>query len=273
MLDYLKEAFWIRSRVPGLGSIPWNVLGVVGFGILGFGNPGFWLLGAGLEAAYLVTLGTNGRFQNLVDARKRLVLEKDREAEKQAFIERLDRPSQQQLSQMTRRIRKVLQIYAENQTDDFIVEGNAQALQRLEWLYLKLLLARHLLQAHNAPDEEAQLTERAQQLTRELEEKTMSETLRQSKQATLEITRKRLAHLGRREETLAEIESDLTRIESQIDLALDQATMSGKPELLSGNIDLASSLLDDAFYGDSSAEVARLDASFETPPIRPATPQ
>jgi len=263
MLDYLKAAFWVRSRVPGLGNIPWNVLILVGFVILGIGHPGFWLLGAGLEAAFLTLLSTNSRFQNLVDARSKLRLESNQEEKRKELVERLDRASQQRMSMLRKRCRKVLQIYAENQTEDFIVEGNSQALQRLEWLYLKLLTARHMLLTHSEPGEEARLRETARALASDLEKSDLSETLRQSKAATLKITRQRLAHLDRREETLAEIDSDLTRIEAQIDLALDQATMSGKPEVLSGNVDLASTLLDDALYGDSSAEVASLDASFD----------
>src|SRR5260370_15662926 len=70
MLDYLKAAFWIAVPIPGLGRLPVNVLLVAGCAILGFANPGFWLLGAGAEAALLAVLATNPRFQRAVDARR-----------------------------------------------------------------------------------------------------------------------------------------------------------------------------------------------------------
>jgi hypothetical protein len=42
-LDYLKAAFYWKVRLGGLGYLPMNILILIGFGILGIGNPGFWL--------------------------------------------------------------------------------------------------------------------------------------------------------------------------------------------------------------------------------------
>ena len=50
---FVKAAFGLRSHVPLLGSLPLNKLALVGFGILGLGHPGFWLLGLAFEAAYV----------------------------------------------------------------------------------------------------------------------------------------------------------------------------------------------------------------------------
>jgi len=41
---YFKAAFWAAPEVAGLGRVPVNVLTLAGFGILGFGHAGFWLL-------------------------------------------------------------------------------------------------------------------------------------------------------------------------------------------------------------------------------------
>ena len=43
--DYVKAAFWkpVRSRV--LGAMPLSQMLLVSFGLAGFFNPGFWLLG------------------------------------------------------------------------------------------------------------------------------------------------------------------------------------------------------------------------------------
>lgn len=68
MFRYLSAAFFVRPHIPGLGRMPVNVLAVASLGILGFGNPGFWLLGLGLEAAFLTALATHPRFQRLVRA-------------------------------------------------------------------------------------------------------------------------------------------------------------------------------------------------------------
>ena len=46
LFDYVRAAF--NARPFGMFVAP-NWVGVAAFGLLGFLNPGFWLLGAGLE--------------------------------------------------------------------------------------------------------------------------------------------------------------------------------------------------------------------------------
>jgi hypothetical protein len=88
----------------------------------------------------------------------------------------------------------------------------------------------------------------------------MSDTLRDSKKATLAILNQRLRNLQRRNESLAEIDSDLTRIEQQIDLAVEDASLKGRPAAISANIDLVSHLLDDTYDpATMSAEVPSSD--------------
>ena len=59
-MDYLAAAF--NARPIGMFVAP-NWVGLAAFGLLGLTNPGFWVLGAGLELGYLLTLATNPRFQ------------------------------------------------------------------------------------------------------------------------------------------------------------------------------------------------------------------
>src|SRR5262249_36813009 len=63
--DYLKSAFSAR---PWGMPIPPNWLGLAGFGMLTFINPGFFIIGVGAELAYLLALSTSQRFQNYVNA-------------------------------------------------------------------------------------------------------------------------------------------------------------------------------------------------------------
>ena len=67
--SYLKAAFWYGFKVPGLGTIPANAVAVLGFGIVGLGEPAMWLVGLGLETTYLLGMTFNPRFQRLVKAR------------------------------------------------------------------------------------------------------------------------------------------------------------------------------------------------------------
>ena len=47
--DYIAAAFHRRVRVPLLGALPANKMGLAAVVVAGLANPGFWLLGAALE--------------------------------------------------------------------------------------------------------------------------------------------------------------------------------------------------------------------------------
>src|SRR5688572_30577132 len=61
--SYIKAAF--NARPLGMFVAP-NWVGVLLFAMLGWWNPAFWLIGSGLELAYLYALSTNKRFQRYV---------------------------------------------------------------------------------------------------------------------------------------------------------------------------------------------------------------
>lgn len=262
MFRYLKAAFWAAPDVPGLGRLPVNALALAGMGILGVGHPGFWLAGLGLEAAYLFGLATNHRFQRLVDARDRSVEELSADAQRKSVVAKLIPPSHERLQRLEARCARILQLHADAQAEEFVIEGNRQALQKLSFLYLKLLIARQNIQAEDTADVVARLRYQTAALEKELGYDKLSPSLRESKEATLRILQQRLAALERREQTLAEIDSDLTRIEAQVDLALDQAAIRGKTETITANIDLVSQLLDDSVYGDAGASLAAIERNY-----------
>ena len=64
--DYVRAAF--NARPFGMFVAP-NWVGLAAFGCSATVNPGFWVLGAGLELGYLAMLVTNRRFQRWVDAK------------------------------------------------------------------------------------------------------------------------------------------------------------------------------------------------------------
>src|SRR5687768_4792560 len=92
MFRYIKEAFWARPELAGLGRIPWNAIAVAGTALLGFGEPAVWLAGAALETIYLYTLATNERFQNWVDATE-LAAHRPRRNEELEQLQKLDAAS------------------------------------------------------------------------------------------------------------------------------------------------------------------------------------
>jgi hypothetical protein len=260
---YLKAAFFVGVPVTGLGRLPVNVLAALGFFIFGFAHPGFWLLGLAAEAAIVPSLAFNKRFQKVVDAEDKQIVSGDAQTKRSSLVRLLPQDYQSRLANLERRCDKVLEVYRNAQAEEFIVDTNRDALENLKWVYLKLLIARYHLLTAGTEDTPQSLEKKIAAIEGELGSAKESAALRQSKAATLDILKRRLANIHRREESLQEIESDLTRVESQVDLILDNAAMQGKPQTISTDIELASDLVSGGMFGEAEAAVADLDRDYE----------
>ncbi len=265
MLRYIKAAFFLRVPVPALGQVPVNLLGVVGLGILGFAEPTFWLLGVGLETALLFLLATNPRFQKLVEAADVRLDENDAEQKRRLLITTLPAESQQRLLRLSAKCRQVSEIFRNQQADEFVLEANRDALWRLEWVYLKLLVAEHNLLSTKSAETEVDLQKRIELLTAGNKDASDSDSLRQSRTATINILRERLANIARRAQSTEEVESDLTRIEAQLDLMIENAIIQGKPQTIATDIELATNLAGASIFGESQSAVSDLDHAFGAP--------
>ena len=266
MWKYLKAAFLVSADVPALGRVPVNVLASVGFLILGFGHPGFWFLGLAAEAALVPSLAFTKRFQNYVDATERQVTDGDSQAKRIALIQTLPAEDRKRIEALDRKCAKVLDVYRNAQAEEFLIETNREALDNLKWVYTKLLIARFHLLTAGTDDTAESLERKIVSLEKDLHDGQETPALRQSKAATLEILKRRLANIQRREQSLEEVESDLTRVESQVDLILDNAAMQGKPQTISTDLQLASDLVGGGLFGDSESAVADIDRDYAQPP-------
>ena len=263
MLEYLKKAFWAGPNVPGLGKLPVNALAALGLVILGLGHPAFWLLGAGLEAAYLATLASHPRFQRLVDAQSRSETAAQAEAGRQELVASLDPQARKRLALLEEKRDRILQLAHEAQAGDFERESQCDALDRMAWMYLKLLVARHHLEASQVHASEADLKRKIDALQQDMAAAGESSALRESQAATLKILQQRLSNLGRCEQTLKQVDSDLARIEAQVDLALENAGLRGSGAAVTANLEVAGQILDDELYfGDAEPAVMALDAAY-----------
>jgi len=261
VLKYLKAALLVNVPVPGLGHVPINLLAATAFGILGFGEPALWLLGLGLETTFVCALAFNPRFQKYVEGQHLLVAQEDVEAQRRSLINQLDPDSRRKLSTLIDRSNQVLQVYIGTQADEYILNANRDSLSKLQWIYLKLLVARHYLQALGKDDGDI-LRQKIAQLETDVKDPNASESLLQSKRATLLLLKQRLTNFQNRTRNAAEIDSDMARIEAQVDLALENATMQGKPQTISTEIELASDLVSGTLFGDSQGTVAALDSTY-----------
>lgn len=262
MWRYLKAAFFVGIEVPALGRVPVNALAAAGFLILGFGHPGFWLLGLAVEATIIPSLAFSKRFQKVVEAQDKQLSSGDSQSKRSSLVKLLPSDYQGRLTNLERRCDKVLEVYRNAQAEEFIIDTNRDALENLKWVYLKLLIASYHLLTAGTEDTPGSLEKKIKSLEGELQNGRESSALRQSKTATLDILKRRLANVQRREQTLEEVESDLTRVESQVDLILDNAAMQGKPQTISTDIELASDLVSGGMFGDAESAVADLDRDY-----------
>ena len=262
MWRYLTAAFWAQPDLPGLGRLPLNLLAVIGMGVLGLANPGFWLLGLGAEVAFLFALATSSRFQKVIDSQELTITTTDAEQKRQALIQQLTLDARQRLTASELKAQRIVEVQRQSQFSEFVLDSTREALGRMTWVYLKLLIARHRLMEQARLDTPGELETRVAALERDLTSHGLSDAMRISKNATLEITRKRFATLQRRQQSLAEIDSDLIRTEAQMDLALENAAIQDQPTATGSDLTLASHLLDGGLYGADAATVMDLDQAF-----------
>ena len=135
----------------------------------------------------------------------------------------------------------------------------------LKWVYIKLLIARFHLLTAGTDDSGESLQRKIVLLEKDLQDSQETPALRQSKAATLDILKRRLANVERREQSLEEVECDLTRVESQVDLILDNAAMQGKPQTIATDLQLAGDLVGGGLFGEAETAVADLDRDYSQP--------
>jgi len=262
MWRYLKSAFLVGVDVPHLGRIPVNALATAAFGILGFAEPALWLVGLAAEAAFVTTLAFNPRFQKYVQGQQLQIARDDDDSRRTQLLQLLEPEQRSKISTLDGKCARILEVHRSQQALDYIIDSNEQALDRLEWNYLKLLVARHHLLTSSTNETEQSLRAKINSLQSDLLGISQPESLRESKSATVAILQKRLANIQRRRETLQEIDSDCLRIEEQVDLILENATMQGKPQTISSDIELASDLLGAGIFGDDEPVVSQLEKKF-----------
>ena len=215
-----------------------NWIGLAAFALLGAINPGFWVLGAGLELGYLMLLATNPRFQRLIAARPLSQASQEWNARIQKLLARLDAADRRAYDALAERSRSIigLQVHTGASTQDGL-EAQADSLGRLSWMYLRLLVARRTIQQVIGASDGEDLQRRLERLQRQQSSGDLSDELRRSLEGQAEILAQRLRQRADAERQLAFINAELERILQQIELIREQAALSTDPELLSRRID------------------------------------
>lgn len=233
--DYVAAAF--NARPLGMFVAP-NWIGIGAFGLLGLMNPGFWVLGAGLELGYLMLLSTNPRFQRLIAARPLNESTKEWNQRIQRLLGRLDTADRNLYEALAERCRSIIDLQLHSGgSDEHGLEAQADSLGRLSWMYLRLLVARRTIRHVIGSGGGADLQRKIASLERQQRDDAIGDELRRSLAGQLDILNQRLQQRADAERQLAFIDAELERIAQQVELIREQAALSTDPELLSRRID------------------------------------
>jgi hypothetical protein len=240
---YIKKAFLYQ----------WNLLvflGGIGFAVLS-GHPDVAIpLVLAAETAYLGFVGTHPRFQRFVDVQEHKTARAQADAE---AVERLQKslpPGQLRRFQALRdrclALRQIAEQLREPAGADSLRsldELQLSDLDRLLWIYLRMLYTQHMLElffANTSADQLQAEVRRLEDRIRRLEKEPDSgnrSRIRQSLQANLETGHARLSNLAKARENhellQAEIENLETKIQSITELAInrgDAAAITGEVE-------------------------------------------
>ncbi|HWW61691.1 MAG TPA: hypothetical protein VN181_10025, partial [Thermoanaerobaculia bacterium] len=239
----LAAAFLARPDIPLL-RLPWNALAVVAAAAGGWFDPSIWLVGGVGELVYLLTIASNPGFRQWIDARRLGIAGEDNEEARAAMLRNVGGAARQRYTKLEEKRARLEQLYRSD-SDNLMFDSNRDALRKLTWIFLRLLVAQRNLIVGTKSDPAALRTEIAA-IEADIADGMETDALRQSREATLRALRVRLENLQQRDNSLAEIESDLGRIEAQLELALEEATLHGRPLAVSANIDLITPMLTNA---------------------------
>jgi hypothetical protein len=229
--DYLREAF--NAKPFGMFVAP-NWIGLAAFGVLGLLNPGFWLIGVGLELAYLMALTGNARFRQLVDARLAGEAKDDWDSKIVARVQSLPSPDAERFYALEKRCDAILdQQKKTGAISD--VSLQSEGLGRLLWIYAGLLNTRQSLRqimagSGNDFSQKVRLIEAQLAIEKD-------EALRQSLTGQLDILHRRADMQKEGRTKISFLDSELDRIEQQVELIREQALLTSDSAALSRHID------------------------------------
>ena len=253
MWSYLKAAFFASPPVRGLGQVPLNLLALAGFVALGFWNPGFLLLGAGLEAVYLFGLATNPRFRKYVDARKAKAAREQRPEQQpaagdtvQRIVRELPAAAIKRFEALRRNCQELQQIAAQLRDPEHADFGapledlQLAGLDRLLWIYLRLLFTQHMLDRVFQSTSEEQITQDIRGLEerlRALGNDPKKLKLRKTLEDNLETCRQRQATFEAAREKGELVRLELDRLENKIRSLNEMAVSRHEPNFIAGQVD------------------------------------
>lgn len=221
--------------------MPLNLLGLAAIGIFGFVNQGIWLLGLGLEAAYLMMLASNARFQKVVNGQWMM---QSRPSEKPApaltsedLLGRLSLESRERFARLQQQCREILKLHEGPESAASMADVKSDSLNQMLAIYARMLNLRERIRETLAKTQRKDLASDIEALTEKISKAPETSSLRRALQGTMEIQQARLQNLDKSVENLKYTETELDRIEKQVSLIAEEAAVSKSPEQISMSLD------------------------------------
>jgi hypothetical protein len=266
--SYIKAAF--NARPFGMFIAP-NWIGLAAIGLLGLTNPGFWLVGAGVELAYLLGLATNPRFQRAISARVSAGTAQEWKARLDGMVGRLSDTDQARYVAFQARCRAILEQFSQQDPSGSAVDVQSENLSKLVWVYLRLLIARRAMSRvlkEPTLGETQELETRLAELKHRLGDTALPEDLRRSLTSQAEILEQRVTQRREGREKLDFLEAEILRIQEQVELLREQAALSTDADGLSSRLDQITGSLGGAsqWINDQQKLYGSLDDLLDEPP-------
>jgi hypothetical protein len=258
-MRYLAAAFNAR---PFGTPIPPNWLGLAAFGLLGgLLNPGFLLIGAGVEVAYLWSVSQSPRFRALVDGQQGGGEAARFEARHQALLAALwaaDRQVQDDLEARCSEIVDTLSTHGD-------ASVQADGLAELAWLHLRLLAARAALGrvVDSAAADADALAAQERRVKERLASTGVDEDLRRTLGQQAEVLAQRRATHAEARRRRERVDAELERIRQQVALLREQALLATGEDQVARSVDALTASLEEAnrWLQEEDALLGDLDLS------------
>lgn len=223
--SFVKEAFKRQE----------NVVSLAGFAVAGaLFNPGFLLLGAALEIAYLWALSTNPRFQRTVRAGSARLID---ETERQRIVNWLperDRAVYRDLEDTCRRVHDGW--LRRDSVSKSILQPSVEKLDYLLFTYVKTVYSLHQLQDYVDRSNRSLVEKELKMLEAQLAGE-MPAKLRDATQKNVEILKQRVARLDKLKEEAAVMRAQIKTLDNAIRFVADQSMSTSDPHELNSQID------------------------------------
>jgi hypothetical protein len=247
---YLKSAFLYH----------WNMLaflGGMGFAVLS-GQPDVACpLVLAAEVAYLGLLGTHPKFQKYVDARESQAAKQQASAGVQDTMKRilwaLPDKQAQRFKALRARCLELRQIAADLKDSDpagglpHLDDMQMAGLDRLLWIYLRLLFTETMLERFFQKTTEASIRDDIKGLeerlgrTSEKDSDPQKQKLRKALQDNLDTCRERLANFQKARDNSELVQAELDHLENKIRSLSELAVNRQDPDFILGQVDLVAS--------------------------------